>query len=38
MEYFAQGPYSYFLMNFSLSTYYEITLLIFFFFTALDKL
>ena len=32
MEYFVQGPDSYFLINFSLSTNYEITLFIFFLF------
>ena len=35
MEYFVQGPDSYFLINFSLSTNYEITRFIFFVFTAL---
>ena len=38
MEYFVQGPDSYFLINFSLSSNYEITRFIFFVFTALAKL
>ena len=34
MEYFVQGPDSYFLINFSLSTNYEITRFIFFVFNS----